>query len=710
MLIDMPPPSAIHYEALENPFLQYRRLLPFDQIQPNHFLEALEALFIKILPAIEKLEALESPSWETLLLPLEEVEEEIYRVVGPMLHLKRVKDSDDLRSVWGSVEPLINEIYLRINQSRPLYLSLKAIKESDEWKTFSSAQKRVVEKRLTNARLKGVGLNEEALETFNELLHELSSLQTDYVANMSDATKTFSLVIENRTELAGVPYDVLKLASELYNREKNENDPLSTHHNGPWKLNLTAPIYLPIIRHCDSRTLREMIYRKQIHKASEGEFGNTENLQKQLAIRKRLSNLLGFSTYAEKSLATKMAPNVETVQGFLDKLRDASWIEGRQDLLEVQLFASRSGFREPFMPWDYPYWSERLWEERYHLSEEEIKPYFPLQKVLRGVFDLCHKLFGITIVKPEDQPPVWDKHVIYYLVFNEIGEQVASFYLDPFIRPSSKRSGAWNGTALNRTLFQGELQLPLTYIVTNFTPPTADTPSLLAFREIRTLFHEFGHALQHMLTTVDYGSISGTNGIEWDAIEIPSKFMENWCYHKETLKKISSHIQTGDPLPDVVIDKLLSARNFNAGTNMLAQLKYSLCDLALHHNYDPEGMGAPFDIWYDTCLTTSHLPCLEEDRFLCSFHHIFGGDSYSAGYYSYKWSEVLSADAFEAFIEAGLENGETLRTVGKAFQQTFLELGGSLHPMEVFEKFRGREPTLAPLLEQSGFSRAREKL
>lgn len=684
-----------------NPLLHYKRLIPFDKIDPSHFFPAIKNLRDEVLLTIEELETIENPTWETLAVPIEELEEKIHRVVGPIKHLKLVKDSSFLRDEWNKVEPIIDQINLRIKQSLPLFEAFKALKESNEWTGYSPAQKRTIQLRLREAKLTGIDLDPESLEAFNTSIYRQSELRNQYVLNMLDATKSYSTIIKDKKQLEGVPLPILKFTSESYNLTRNPEDPPSTPKKGPWKLSLSNPVYLAILSHCKNRETRELIYRAQLQKASSDEFDNSENIKEQLQIRKNQANLLGYKTYAELSLASKMAPNVETVNRFLQKLRDASWISGSEDLLEVQLFAAKAGFRKHIMPWDFRYWSERLKEERYHLSEEEIKPYFQLPKVLRGLFDLSHKLFGITIVKPEHQPPVWDSQVTYYLIYDESGEQLSSFYLDPFSRPQSKRGGAWTDTCLNRTYVNGELQLPIAYIVCNSTPPIGEAPPLLTFGELITLFHEFGHALQHMLTKINIGTVSGTNGIEWDGIEMASKFMENWCYHKPTLHQITSHYKTGEILPEVLMDKLISARTYNSGLDMLSQLKYSICDITLHHDYDPFSSITPFDVWFETSLSTSHLPCLEEDRFLCSFHHIFGGGYYAAGYYSYKWAEVLSADAFQAFMEVQ-DDWQSLKTVGTKFKETFLELGGSLHPMEVFELFRDRPPIIEPLLKQSG--------
>ena len=692
----------LYTEETGNPLLKKEGLIPFDQIQPHHFMPAFEAVIQDAESKLDEIEKNPTPTWETIIDPIEQIEETIFHVVGPMLHLLLVNDSYEIREAWNGVEPLATQFQLRLMQSQALYNAFETLKKGDAWENLSSAQKRILEQRLLEARLKGIELEGTELKKFNENICTLNELQTDYIANMRDATKNFSLIVDDHQMVDGIPYSILKLTSESFNLTRDNDDPESTPKDGPWKVSLARPIYSAVIHHCHNRELREILYRAQIQKASVGKVNNTENIQKQLHVRKEIAELLGFETYADLSLVTKMASDVMAVKAFLNELRDASWITGREDLLEVQLFAAHTGFREPFMPWDFPYWSERLKEERFHLSEKELKPYFQLPIVLDGLFDLCQKLFGIEIIAADFKAPVWHLDVNYYIIKDENGKQLGSFYLDPYSR-DSKRSGAWSETCQNRVWIDGKLQLPIAYIICNASPPTQNAPALLAFQEVVTLFHEFGHGLQHVLTNIDYSSISGTNGMEWDAVEFASKFMENWCYHKPTLRQITEHYQTGESLPEVLLDKIIASRTFHAGSDMLAQLKYSLCDIALHHDFDPDSPLSPFDIWYEISLSTSHLPCLQEDRFLCSFHHIFGGNDYAAAYYSYKWAEVLSADAFQVFKEAGMDNWSLLRELGEKFKHTFLELGGSMHPMQVFELFRGRPPSIDALLEQNGF-------
>lgn len=698
--IQKPP---IHAEIL-NPLVTYKDLVPFDQIKPKHFVPAFETLLQNVEPKLTSIEYRQNPTWDTVMAPLEAIEEEIHRVVGPMIHLKMVMDSYELRQAWAQVEPLWTDLMLRIKQSMPLYKAYKQMREGEEWDILTPAQKRILEGRLMQAQLSGIGLEGEKKEQFNVLISSLNELQSEYNANVLDAIKNFSLIVRDKKLLDGIPENVFQLASHAYNYSRLESDPVSTPEEGPWKLSLNPPIYLPVMRHCKSREVREKLYRGQILKASIGNYDNSENIINQLAIRKEMAQILGFESYADLSLTKKMAPDVTTVKTFLHELRDASWDVGKKDLEEIEDFAYEAGFTEALMPWDCSFWGERLKEEKFNLSEDEIKAYFPLPKVLNGLFDLCHTLFGITIEPAHFKAPVWHMDVSYYTILDEDGEQIASFYLDPYSRPQTKRGGAWMDSCRNRYISGEVKQSPIAYIVCNATPPLKETPALFSFREVETLFHEFGHALQHMLTEIDYASVSGINGVEWDAVEMVSQFMENWCYHPATLKKITAHYITKEPLPDEYIEKILEARTYQSGLGMLAQLKYGMTDLVLHDQFDPYSEVSPFKIWYDMCEFTSHIPCLEEDRFLCSFHHIFGDEDYAAGYYSYKWAEVLSADAFSAFEEVGLENESAIREVGERFKKTFLQMGGSLHPMEVFRHFRGRDPSIEPLLEHNGFA------
>ena len=392
------------------------------------------------------------------------------------------------------------------------------------------------------------------------------------------------------------------------------------------------------------------------------------------------------------------------VEEMYEKLRAASRLMAEKELDELKQLASAGGQAEEFKHWDAAFWAERLREQRYDYTDEELRPYFSLPRVLDGLFTLLTKLFGITIRAADGEAPIWHPDVRFFRVFDASDNKpLAAFYLDPYSRPENKRGGAWMDTCLPRRRFQGQVELPVAHLVCNSTPPVGDMPSLMTFREVETLFHEFGHGLQHMLTTVDEADAAGINGVEWDAVELPSQFMENWCYHRPTINGLSAHCQTGEPLPDELFNKLVAARNFRAASQMLRQLLFGMTDIYLHHQFDPSSSETPFDLQRRMAEKTSVMPPLPEDRMLCAFSHIFSG-GYSAGYYSYKWAEVLSADAFGAFEDAGLDNEVAVQTTGRRFRDTVLSLGGSRHPLEVFRSFRGRDPDPLALLKQCGLA------
>ena len=465
---------------------------------------------------------------------------------------------------------------------------------------------------------------------------------------------------------------------------------------------------MPFMSHSRRRDLREQLYRASITRASSGELDNAPLIARILQLRQEMATLLGYGSFAELSLASKMAPDVSTVESFLEELRQASLAAAQQDLEDQRQCAAAAGVPEAadLRHWDLPFWAERRREQQYDFSEEALRPYFPLPRVLDGLFALARRLFGVRI-EAADGVPVWHEDVRFFRIYDEHDREIAAFYLDPYSRPAEKRGGAWMDECVGRSRLlapSGQpVRLPVAYLICNQTPPVGDQPSLMSFTELRTLFHEFGHGLHHMLTAIDHGMAAGINNVDWDAVELPSQFMENWCYHRETLLGMSGHVETGAPLPDDLYDKLCAARHYRAGSLMLRQLSFGLIDLALHHRHDPHGTESAFDLQRRLAPRTSVLPPLPEDRFLCSFGHIFAG-GYAAGYYSYKWAEVLSADAFAAFEEAGVDDPKAVAAVGRRYRETILALGGSRPPMEVFQAFRGREPTTAALLRHSGLA------
>ena len=677
-----------------NPLLLESGFIPFNEIRGEHFVLATEIVIEDLKKEIRTLEKISHPTWETIMDPLEGLEERMWRVFGPMSHLTHVKDSPEIRLAWAEVEPLWTRFSLELKQNPKLYEAFKKIK-GEGWDQLTPSQKRILENRMKSAELFGVGLGIDNQEKFNLLSCDLNQLQTKYQENVNDAINHFSLIIEDKTFVEGVPFQVLAIASERYNQTKSSVMKESTPENGPWNLSLSSPVFIPFMRYCKNREVREKLYIGSITKASSPPFDNTENVTLQLKLRNEMSKILGFESFASLSLSKKMAGDIHTVETLLEELRIAAWEKSREEIENLISFAKNNGVESPFMPWDLLFYMELLKKEIFDLSEESLKSYFPFDQVLEGLFSLTSDLFGITIERVSYPISVWHPDVSYFVIKNDKKEQIASFYLDPYSRPLSKRGGAWMDTCVNRFEQRINIQLPIAYINCNGSPPLGSSPALLTLREVETLFHEFGHGLQHMLTKIGYPSIAGINGIEWDVVELPSQFMENWCYHIPTLKRISSHFQTGEPLDDPTIEKIIQSRHFFAASDLLSQIRYGLFDLQIHR----EGGISANEIWSQVSKKTSHLPLQKEDRFDCSFSHIFGSDEYAAGYYSYIWAKVMSADAFHAFEEAGLDDTVAMRNVGKRFCETFLSLGGSVDPMDVFILFRGRKPKIEPFLQ-----------
>ncbi len=443
------------------------------------------------------------------------------------------------------------------------------------------------------------------------------------------------------------------------------------------------------------------MYRANVTRASSGAFDNTTHIQEILKLRQEKAKLLGFGSFAELSIESKMAESVAKVDELLTDLRDASYRIAQKEVQELKDFAAKSGLKENFQNWDQFYYSEKLRISQFSLSDEELRPYFPLPKVLNGLFSLVHRLFGITIKVDQRDIDVWHPDVSYYDIYDEHDTKIAGFFLDPYSRPENKRGGAWMDTCIDRGYFHDKIYLPVAYLVCNATPPSKDKPAMLSFREVETLFHEFGHGLQHMLTKINESAAAGINGVEWDAVELPSQFMENWCYHKPTLIGLTEHVETGEKLPDALFDKIIQARSFQSAIAMTRQLHFAMIDMELHHRYDPHSTDDIFTINQRIAEKVAAFLPLPEDRFLCAFSHIFAG-GYAAGYYSYKWAEVLSADAFSRFEEEGLDDDQAIQVAGASFRDTVLSLGGSVHPMQVFKSFRGREPKVDALLRHSG--------
>jgi oligopeptidase A len=678
----------------DNPLLAGGFPPRFDLIRPEHVVPAMRALLAELGGALERLEASATPPWEGVVAPLEDIGDRLGLVWGTVGHLMGVKNSEELRTAQQTMQPEVVVFSLRLGQSKPIYAALKALQANAA--SLDATQRRIVDSLVRDAELAGVGLGGAAQERFNAIQQELAERCTKFANNVLDSTKAFAMTLRDPAEVDGLPASARELAAQAA-RAAGEAD--ATAERGPWRITLDVPSYVPFMQHGTRRDLREKLYRAFVTRASSGEHDNTDLIRRILHLRREQAKLLGFESYAALSLATKMAPDVAAVEKLLEELRAAAWEPAHRDLEDLRALAREAGAPEAndLRNWDVAFWAERLREKRYAYSDEALRPYFPLPRVLDGLFALAERLLGVRIEPADGSVPVWNPDVRFFRVRDADGAEIAAFYLDPYSRPSEKRGGAWMDECVGR---RGG-RLPIAYLICNQAPPVGDRPSCMTFDEVTTLFHEFGHGLQHMLTRVESGLASGIRNIEWDAVELPSQFMENWCYHKETLLGLSGHVDTGEKLPVELFEKIVAARTFRAGSDTLRQLYFALTDLALHTTYDPDGPESPFEVQQRVAQRTTVLPPLPEDRFLCGFTHIFAG-GYAAGYYSYKWAEVLSADAFSAFEDAGLDDPKAVAEVGRRWRETVLALGGSKPPMEVFVAFRGRPPTTEALLRHTG--------
>ncbi len=688
----------------KNPLLQFHGLPRFDKITPEQVIPAMRQILKEAEEKLVDLEKSYEPTWEGLLQPLEEMGIPFEYSWGPINHLLGVKNTPELRKAHETVLHEVVRFSLRLRQNPAIYKGLKTIRDSKSWDSYSPAQQRVIELKILSADLAGVGLEGEERKRFIEIETELSQLGTDFSNHVLDATKAFALDLHDKEDTEGWPQSLKQVTAQSFNMSNPGLDTPATPEEGPWRVTLDFPIFMPFMQHSRKRDQREIVYHAQVTRASQGDLDNQPLIKKLLLLREEKAGLLGFKTYAELSLASKMAPDVTAVETMSAELKQAARPYADKDYKEVVKLANETGQTEEIRQWDWAFWSERLREKQFDYTDDQLRPYFQMPKVLDGLFSLAKKLFGITIEEESGDFPRWHPDVKLFYINGDDDERLASFFLDPYSRPQEKRGGAWMDECMNRRVIDGQIHLPVTHLCCNGTPPVGDQPSLMSFREVETLFHEFGHGLQGMLTTINETDVAGVNGVEWDAVELPSQFMENWCYHKPTLIGLTAHVQTGEPLPEDLFEKIKAARTFQSGYQTMRQLLFGLIDLQLHHQFNPGGDRSAFDIYFDLARELSVFPPYEQDRFLCSFNHIFAG-GYAAGYYSYKWAEVLSADAFAAFEEAGLDSEEAVRKIGENFRDTVLSLGGSLHPMEVFKKFRGREPSTEALLRHSGFIR-----
>lgn len=693
------PPSYFEQKLMSNPLLQESTLPPFDTVKAAHVLPAIKEILKGNRATIAAILADDSSrDWTGFAAPLEELGDRLEQAWSPVSHLNAVMDSPELREAYNACLPLLSEYSTELGQSLALFNGYEALAQRPEAVDYSAAQHKIIANALRDFRLSGVALGEADKKRYAQISQELSNLASRFAEQVLDATQGWTRLITDPEQLSGIPESSLGGMAQAA-QAKGETGYLVT---------LEFPCYFAIITYCDNAALRQQIHEAYVTRASEtgpnaGQWDNSPLIAQILALRHEKAQLLGFANYAELSLATKMAQSPQQVLDFLQQLAQRSRTAAQQEIRELQEFAAEQHKVEPLQPWDMGYYSEKLRQHRYAISQDELRPWFPLNQVLQGLFEISRRLFGIQINAVEG-PSLWHPDVLFYEISRD-GEVIARFYLDLYAR-ECKRGGAWMADCrVRRRRADGNLQLPVAFLTCNFNAPLADAPALLTHNEVTTLFHEFGHGLHHMLTQMEYGDVSGINGVPWDAVELPSQFLENWCWHPESLASISGHYQTGEPLPRAMLDKLLAAKNFQAAMQMVRQLEFSLFDFRIHQ-HDPA--QAPLNVQQvldEVRAEVSVVPVLANNRFQNGFSHIFAG-GYAAGYYSYKWAEVLSADAFARFEEQGIFNAQA----AAQFLHEILEMGGSREPLEMFRAFRGRDPDIEALLRHSGLAPPQQTL
>ncbi|WP_237068112.1 M3 family metallopeptidase [Microbulbifer guangxiensis] len=671
---------------MSNPLQELSLLPPFDRLDPEQVAPAIDAHLEACHTSMQQ--GLLKPGWDTTLAPLEEAQDRLSRAFSPVSHLNSVL-SGPWRAPYESALAKITEYWTALGQNRDLYDVYRQLAQSSEFEQWPQPRRKTIELALRDFRLGGVGLEGKQREQFAANSRRLAELSSTFANNVLDATNAWTYTTEDEAELAGLP-DSAKETARVAAESRGERG---------WLITLDGPSYLAVMTHADSRDLRRMVHLAFVSRASDqgqqaGRFDNTEVMTEILSLRAQQARLLGMKNYAELSLASKMAESTESVLEFLRNLASRARPAAQREFAELQVFAAETLGLEQLEPWDIAWAGEKLKRERYAVSQEELRPYFPFERVLTGMFAVVGRLFGIQ-VEADPSVAVWHPDVQFFWLKRQ-GEKLAGFYLDPFAR-EKKRGGAWMDTVSTRRQGIGGLQLPVAYLVCNFSPPAGGKPSLLTHYEVTTLFHEFGHGLHHMLTRVDVGPVSGINGVAWDAVELPSQFLENWCWEPEAIAMISGHYESGVPLPDQLLEKMLAARNFQSAMFTVRQLEFALFDFQLHCLGEDVSAGAIQALLDRVRSEVGVVPVAAENRFQHSFSHIFAG-GYAAGYYSYKWAEVLSADAFSLFEEKGIFDQET----GGHFLETILEQGGSRDALELFTEFRGHAPEIDALLRHSG--------
>ncbi|PLR36923.1 oligopeptidase A [Chimaeribacter coloradensis] len=677
---------------MTNPLLTPFTLPPFSKIEPEHIVPAMESALDACRKTVESVVAQGGPyTWDNLCQPLAESDDRLSRIFSPVSHLNSVKNSPELRAAYEQCLPLLSEYSTWVGQHAGLYQAYRDLKEGDNFARLTAPQQKAVDNALRDFELSGIGLSPEKQKRYGEISTRLSELGSTYSNNVLDATMGWSKLITDVNDLAGMPESALAAAQALAESKGQEG----------YLLTLDIPSYLPVMTYCDNQALREEMYRAYGTRASDqgpnaGKWDNSAVMAEELALRHELAQLLGFASFAEKSLATKMAESPQQVIDFLNDLAKRARPQGEQELAQLRAFAKEHYGVDALEAWDLSYYGEKQKQHLFSISDEQLRPYFPEQRVLGGLFEVVKRIYGITAKERQDVD-TWHPEVRFFDLFDEHGELRGSFYLDLYAR-EHKRGGAWMDDCVGSLRkANGELQKPVAYLTCNFNRPIGDKPALFTHNEVTTLFHEFGHGLHHMLTQIDTAGVAGISGVPWDAVELPSQFMENWCWEPEALAFISGHYQTGEPLPQEMLDKLLAAKNYQAALFILRQLEFGLFDFRMHAEYDPAKGAQILETLAEVKKQVAVVPSPSWGRFPHAFSHIFAG-GYAAGYYSYLWAEVLSADAYSRFEEEGIFNRET----GQSFLDNILTRGGSEEPMALFKRFRGREPQLDAMLRHYG--------
>ncbi len=674
---------------MSNPLLDFSQLPRFPDIRAEHVGPAIDRLIADGRATIERLVADErTPTWERFVEPLDDANERLARAWSQVSHLNAVVNTPALREAYNAALPKVTQYFAGQAQDERLHAAFKALRASPRFPELPGARRRHIENELRDFRLGGAELAPARKARLREVQEELARLASRFQDNLLDATNAFALHVTDRAQLAGIPEDVLAAAAEAARRDGREG----------WKLTLHMPCYLPVMQYAERAELRGRMYRGYTTRASEfgpPEWDNTGLIERIVRLRGEAAALLGYRTFADVSLVTKMAGSPAEVLGFLDDLAQRARPFARRDMEELRAFARTELGMQELNAWDIAYASEKLRERRYDFSEQEVKRYFPENEVLAGLFRLVETLYGLRIRAAE--APVWHPAVRFFEIADAAGARVGQFYLDLYAR-EGKRGGAWMDDAVNRRRIGHRVQTPVAFLTCNFSSPVGGKPALFTPGEVRTLFHEFGHGLHQLLTQVDELGVTGLNGVEWDAVELPSQFMENFCWEWDVAASMTRHVDTGERIPRALFERMLAAKNFQSGMQFVRQLEFALFDMRLHDGYDPAGAMRLLE---EVRSRVAAYPVPEYNRFPHQFSHIFAG-GYAAGYYSYKWAEVLSSDAYAAFEEAGVLNPE----VGARFRREVLAAGGSRPALESFVAFRGREPRIDALLRHNGMTAA----